>query len=102
MVSSRVAAGWWIVVGLCLAGAAAPEGEEALKGLEGHLAQMKEVKTLAVRFVCEKRLAMLETPLVSSGRLWIRKDEKGGGAVRFGTDRPYVSELILAEGKVYG
>jgi outer membrane lipoprotein-sorting protein len=74
----------------------------AIESLQSHLGALKDVRTLSARFVCEKRLAMLESPLVSAGQLWIRKtdDKEGGGAVRFATSTPYTSDLILAEGKV--
>jgi outer membrane lipoprotein-sorting protein len=83
---------------------AADTDADALRGLQEHLAALKDVKTLTAKFICEKRLAMLDSPLVSTGRLWIRKsDDKGaGGAVRFSTDKPYISELILVDGKVHG
>jgi outer membrane lipoprotein-sorting protein len=111
-------------LGLCaglLAAQTAPAGSDpqALKALENHLDQLKDVHTLETHFVCQKNLAMLDAPLISEGRLWIRKDgnEKGtaqpgagkenrggseGGAVRFSTEHPYLSELILADGKVFG
>jgi outer membrane lipoprotein-sorting protein len=74
----------------------------AEKQLADRLDALKDVATLEARFVCEKRLALLDTPLVSSGRVWIRRGEKSSeNAVRFSTEKPYVSELILAEGKVY-
>jgi outer membrane lipoprotein-sorting protein len=79
-------------------------GPPALQELQARLDALKDVKTLETRFVCEKRLALLDSPLVSSGRLWIRKDDARGtgGAVRFSTEHPYLSELILADGKVFG
>jgi outer membrane lipoprotein-sorting protein len=74
----------------------------SLSQLESHLASLKEVQTLHARFICEKRLAMLESPLVSSGELWIKKGQnKEPGSVRFSTETPYVSELILTDGKVH-
>jgi len=88
-----------VVFAVVVQGAGPSSDSEALKGLEAHLASLKGVKTLEVKFECEKRLAALEVPLESSGRLWIRGGE--GGAVRFSTEKPYVSELILAEGKVH-
>jgi hypothetical protein len=107
----RLASRWfWLVI---LAGVMSARGQstttapaeaksdtEALKGLEGHLSSLAGIKTLEVEFTCEKRLAMLDSPLVSSGRLWIKGGDKGN-AVRFSTQVPYVSELILAEGKTY-
>jgi outer membrane lipoprotein-sorting protein len=75
---------------------------DAAKTLIAHLAALKDTQNLEARFVCEKRLEALETPLISRGRLWIRKGDprEGQGAVRFSTEKPYVSELILARGKV--
>lgn len=74
----------------------------AQQALEAHLQTLKEIKTLEVNFICEKKLALLDSPLVSSGQLWIKRGEKsGGGSVRFSTQQPYVSELILTGGKVY-
>jgi outer membrane lipoprotein-sorting protein len=77
--------------------------EDAAKALTTHLAALKDTETLEAKFVCEKRLALLETPLLSRGQLWIRKGDPkdGDGAVRFSTEKPYVSELILAKGKVH-
>lgn len=79
-------------------------GRPALDALQSHLDALKDVQTLTARFVCEKRIAMLESPLISAGQLSIRKsDPQGaGGAVRFSTTVPYVSDLILADGKVHG
>jgi outer membrane lipoprotein-sorting protein len=74
----------------------------AAKELASHWDALKDVRTLSARFICEKNLADLETPLHSEGRVWIRKGENGReGAVRFSTEKPYVSELILTDGKVY-
>jgi len=86
-------------------GAAGAGGGTALQALQKHLAALNDVKTLEGQFVCEKRLMMLDSTLASSGRVWIRKsDGKGGGAgeaaVRFSTEKPYLSELILTDGKV--
>lgn len=79
--------------------------KEALQRLLDHWAAMKDVHTLEAKFLCEKRLAALDTPLESSGRVWIRKEQKaaakGEGAVRFSTENPYVSEVILTDGKVF-
>ncbi|MGN6370609.1 MAG: LolA family protein [Phycisphaerae bacterium] len=73
-----------------------------MKSLSADWDALKDVKTLEAHFVCEKNLAALETPLHSEGRVWIRKGEDAKeGAVRFSTEKPYVSELILADGKVY-
>ena len=110
---------WVVAVGMicmgiargCVPTARAPASGVALEGLQKDLGGLKGVNTLEARFVCEKRLALLESPLVSSGQLWIRKGsgkgEGGGGggggtAVRFSTEVPYESELILAVGKAYG
>ena len=70
--------------------------------LAAHLAALQGVRTLSAHFTCEKRLKLLETPLESSGEIWIEK-ARGSGApsVRFSTDQPYVSELILTNGKVF-
>ena len=62
-------------------------GKDALADLQACLETMKDVKTLQVGFVCEKRLAALETPLVSSGRLWIRKGAKDVSCREFRTLR---------------
>jgi hypothetical protein len=84
-------------MGVC--GAEVVSDAAAVKALDAHLASLKGTMTLEVGFVCEKRLAMLESPLASSGRLWVR----GGndGAMRLSTQKPYVSELILEGGKVH-
>ncbi len=90
------------VVACGLAAGQASTQSDALRELEAHVAAMKDVRTLEMEFVCEKRLAMLEEPLVSSGRLWIRKGGgNAGNAVRFSTEKPYVSEVILAGGKMH-
>jgi outer membrane lipoprotein-sorting protein len=87
-----------LLTSITLAQTSAPAPQQ----LADHLAALHDVTTLEARFLCEKRLALLETPLVSSGRVWIKRGNKAGeGAVRFSTEKPYVSELILAEGKVY-
>ena len=89
---------------LLLAGAAV-RGEtpsSAQQALVARLVPMKEVHTLKARFLCEKRLALLESPLESSGQVWIRRGEEAAdNGVRFSTEKPYVSELILTDGKVY-
>lgn len=91
-------------------------GEPPVSELQAHLDALKNVKTLTASFICEKRLKLLDSPLVSSGQVSIRKAEDGnrpgragggggrggGGAVRFSTQRPYLSELILIDGKVHG
>jgi outer membrane lipoprotein-sorting protein len=69
--------------------------------LTAHLAALKDTRTLNAQFICEKRLALLETPLLSSGQLWIKKGDPKDGAVRFSTQKPYTSELILIDGKVH-
>ncbi len=83
-------------------GANAPAAPgEASEDLARHFALLKNEHTLAARFICEKQLAALDTPLVSEGRLWIQKGSNAAeGAVRFSTEKPYVSELILTGGKV--
>ncbi|HVX84872.1 MAG TPA: hypothetical protein VH253_08660 [Phycisphaerae bacterium] len=100
--------GVWVVVGVAIWGMGVARGESggdrggSVKVLGERLGEMKDVRTVHARFVCEKQLKLLETPLVSSGEVWIRRSgEKEGGAVRFSTEKPYVSELILVEGKVY-
>ena len=86
---------------LVAAGGVAADSD-AMKALATGWDALKGVKTLSARFVCEKNLAALETPLHSEGRVWIEKGESGKeGAVRFSTEKPYVSELILTDGKVY-
>jgi outer membrane lipoprotein-sorting protein len=77
---------------------------DALGELAAHWAGLKDVHSLTASFVCEKELAALDTPLHSEGRLWIGKQngKTGEEGVRFSTEKPYVSELILAGGKVYG
>ena len=84
----------------CLAGAdAAPpttRAQPADETLVGHLAAMKQINCMETLFVCEKRLAALDTPLVSSGTIWIRSPD----SVRFTTNKPYLSDLILHDGQV--
>lgn len=66
------------------------------------LAGLKDVKTLQADFVCMKQLQALDTPLTSSGHVWIQRGESGAaGSVRFTTRHPYVSEIILSDGKVW-
>ena len=81
-----------------------PADPDALGELASHWAGLKDVHSLTASFVCEKELAALDTPLHSEGRLWIGKQngKAGEDEVRFSTEKPYVSELILAGGKVYG
>src|SRR3954471_21161373 len=70
--------------------------------LAGQWKSLKDVRTLHAHFICEKKLQTLDTPLVSQGELWIKKDSKDvPGGVRFTTNSPYLSELILTEGKVF-
>jgi outer membrane lipoprotein-sorting protein len=88
---------------LLLAQTSPPANPAPDKSLAAHLDALKDTRNLEARFICEKRLAALETPLVSRGRLWIRRADPHdgtGGAVRFSTDTPYVSELILAKDQV--
>jgi outer membrane lipoprotein-sorting protein len=85
-----------------------PSDSLAQKSLEGHLEKLKDVRTLEVQFVCQRQLATVDAPLVCAGRMWMRKgarqDAKDGvgGALRISTEAPFVSELILADGKIYG
>jgi outer membrane lipoprotein-sorting protein len=75
----------------------------AASDLQAHLAGLHSIRTLEVQFTCEKDLAMVDSPLISTGRLWIRQADKSApSAVRFSTEKPYVSELILTDGKVFG
>jgi outer membrane lipoprotein-sorting protein len=84
-------------------GQTVPAGGDALKELEAHWAGLRDVHSLEARFVCEKDLAALDTPLHSEGQLWIGKRSAASNedGVRFSTEKPYVSELILTGGKVY-
>jgi outer membrane lipoprotein-sorting protein len=68
----------------------------AEESLADNLQAMQQVKLLKTHFVCEKRVAALDTPLVSSGTIWIGRPD----SVRFSTERPYLSELILNDGQV--
>jgi len=75
----------------------APAGAAtANAALDAHLKANAAIKTLQTDFVCRKDLAMLESPLVSRGTVTIAKPQ----SVRFSTLKPYVSELILNDGKV--
>jgi outer membrane lipoprotein-sorting protein len=75
-----------------------------VESLTSHLAALKDTTTLSANFLCEKKLAALETPLLSRGQLWIQKGDAShggdGAAIRFSTEKPYTSELILTNGKV--
>ncbi len=89
------------LLSLFASGLAAADADAA-KSLAAEWEGLNGVKTLEARFVCEKNLAALETPLHSEGRVWIQKGENGKeGSVRFSTEKPYVSELILTDGKVF-
>jgi outer membrane lipoprotein-sorting protein len=71
--------------------------------LAAHWAPLKNLRTLTARFICEKDLAALDTPLHSEGRLWIGKgDAKSTDTgIRFSTEKPYNSALLLTAGKIY-
>jgi outer membrane lipoprotein-sorting protein len=86
---------------------AAEAAEDGAAKFREQLAAMKDVRTLQSGFVCEKRVAGLDWPLVSGGRFWMRKGDGkvggagGGGGMRLVTERPYMSDLIFAGGKVF-
>ena len=85
---------------LAIAGGAV-KGDDARAGsaadaLAAHLAFMKDIRAIETRFACEKRLEALESQLVSFGVIWIGRPD----SVRFSTQKPYLSELILHDGKV--
>jgi outer membrane lipoprotein-sorting protein len=90
---------------LLLTAAARAQSPTPQSQLLSRLAALHDTASLQANFTCEKRLALLETPLISSGRLWIQRPEKNtegsGGGVRFSTEKPYISELILTDGKVF-
>ena len=91
-----------LVIFVTLLSLAPTTAPSALAGLQSRLNSLHDVETLHARFICEKHLAMLESPLVSSGELWIKKGQNNEpGSVRFSTETPYVSELILSGGKVH-
>lgn len=79
----------------------AADSPSATESLTAHLKALKDTTTLHARFICTKNLAALETPLVSQGELWIKRGDRAGEtSVRFSTEKPYTSELILTGGKV--
>ena len=72
--------------------------------LAAHFAGMRDIQTLQASFACEKQNSLLAKPLISHGRLWIRRGDimkAGAGAIRFTTEQPNLSEFILADAKVY-
>ena len=93
--------------GLLLAGQGRPNipaNQDATVRLTGHFAAMKDIQTLQASFACEKQNSLLAKPLISHGRLWIRRGDimkAGAGAIRFTTEQPNLSEFILADAKVY-
>ncbi len=62
--------------------------------LAAHLAALSSIKSLQTQFICEKRIAALEEPLVSGGTITIARPER----LRFSTLHPYTSEIILDHG----
>jgi hypothetical protein len=88
------------VRGLAAGDPAASSPAPGTDALAAHFAAMKNVSTLQARFDCQKRMKMLETPLVSSGTVRIAKS-RGAVSVRFSTDLPYLSEVILRGGQVW-
>ncbi|MCL2646831.1 MAG: outer membrane lipoprotein carrier protein LolA [Phycisphaerales bacterium] len=85
-----------------LAAQTLPSPKDATAALAAHLAALKETRTLQANFICEKRLAALDTPLISRGHVLVRRGDprEGEGALRIVTETPYFSELILAKGKL--
>jgi outer membrane lipoprotein-sorting protein len=95
--------GMGLLLGQSWGDGAVPAGGDAAKALAAQLGGLKDTQTLEAHFICEKKLALLDTPLLSRGELWIRRGDArtGEGAVRFSTEKPYVSDLILVKGKVF-
>ena len=65
--------------------------------LGAKIAAMRRVHTWRAAFVCEKKLAILRHPFVSSGVMAIARPDR----VRFATLRPYVSCIILAGNHIF-
>ncbi len=70
--------------------------DSARDALAAQLGALHSIKTLQADFVCDKRIAALEQPLVSGGTITVA----GADQLRFSTLRPYVSEIILDHGKL--
>jgi outer membrane lipoprotein-sorting protein len=91
-----------VIGGLLAVTLAANAPNDAAQSLTAHLNALKDTTTLTAQFICQKKLAALETPLLSRGQLWIQKGDAKStdAAIRFSTEKPYTSELILTGGKV--
>jgi hypothetical protein len=96
-----------IAVGILLIAAALADSRPAhaqtfpddvdLNALQSLLAA-STTDTLEASFRCEKRILSLDTPLRSAGQLIVAR-HSGRISLRLSTESPYISELILADGK---
>ncbi len=65
--------------------------------LRSKMIVMRKLHTWRAKFVCEKRLAVLRQPFISSGILAIGRPDN----VRFATRKPYRSTVILTGNHIY-
>jgi outer membrane lipoprotein-sorting protein len=57
----------------------------------------EEVKTIESDFVQEKKLAMLNTPLISKGHFWFRRENN----IRWEYKQPYPYLIIISQDKIF-
>lgn len=72
-------------------------GKTAADLLRSKMIVMRKLHTWRAAFVCEKHLAVLRRPFISSGIIAIARPNK----VRFATQKPYRSSVILAGNHIY-
>ncbi len=76
---------------------ARPKPQPAAATLIRKISAMRQVDSWRANFICEKRLAVLQHPFISSGVMAIARPDH----VRFDTLKPYHSCIILAGRMVY-
>jgi len=86
---------------------APPDSDPAAVALIARdLAPHANVQSIGVTFLCEKRLLNLDTPLQSSGHWWVERERPNDDSIpdvtiRFSTESPYLSDLILIKHRAY-
>lgn len=75
----------------------APARVNAVARLGNKMTVMRKLHTWRAAFVCEKHLAVLRHPFISSGILAIARPDM----VRFATQKPYRSSVILTADHIY-
>ncbi len=88
-----------IVFARTIAAAVPPpdHGKTAAALLRNKMIVMRKLHTWRAAFVCEKHLAVLQKPFISSGIMAIARPDK----VRFATQKPYRSSVILTGSHIY-